>query len=368
MAVKKTPVKKATKKKASAKKKPKVDPMQDFVSFISGPKEDMDILRLSDDELWSNVVGYISTQSLAINKAIGAPGIPRGRITEISGDEHTGKSTLMDHIFAETQRVGGHAMLLDPEVGRDAKYTRNIGVDPDKLLCPQPKEGKFYTLQSVFNFVGKTCDWWRENHPNEIVTIGVDSIAGMPTDADMQRDASKAKPGDAAKTIRHSLRTLTQRVAQSNVALVFVNQLYDIIGPFPGQKEYGGKGMRYHASLRIRMKRGRLGNESPSLKGPDGKVYGGTSIATIQKTKISGVSGGKTELAILHNRGIDNVWTLFETFKRNKYIGSAGGWYSMVLPNGETLKWKGGHFGLAEHLAEDPELYAKLVDIYMELP
>lgn len=370
MATKKTPIKKkATAKKKTPKKKVKKDPMSEFVQFLSGPKEDMEILRLSDDEMWSNVIGYVSTQSLALNKAIGAPGIPRGRISEISGDEHTGKSTLLDHIFAEAQRLGGHAVLLDPEVGRDTKYTRSIGVDPDKLICPQPKKGEFYTLQSVFNFAGKTCDWWREKHPNELVVVGVDSIAGMPTDEDMKRDAGNAKPGDAAKTIRHSLRTLTQRVAQSNVALVFVNQLYDIIGPFPGQREYGGKGMRYHASLRIRLKRGRLANESPTLKDTQGRVIGGVTIATIQKTKISGVSGGKTEFAIMHGRGVDNVWTLFEALKKKGYIGQGGGWYSMVLPeSGEVIKWNGGHFGLAKYLADKPELYAKLVDIYMELP
>jgi recombination protein RecA len=368
--MKKTPVKKSTpKKKASPKKKAPTDPLKEFVSFISGPKEDMDILMLSDDELWSNVNGYVSTQSLAINKAISAPGLPLGRITEISGDEHTGKSTLLDHVFAEVQRIGGYAVLLDPEVGRDAKYTRSIGVDPEKLLCPQPKEGKFYTLQSVFNFCGRTCEWWHTHHPGVPVVIGVDSIAGMPTDEDMKRDASDAKPGDAAKTIRHSLRTLTQRVAQSNVALVFVNQLYDVIGPFGGQREYGGKGMRYHASLRIRLKRGRLSNDTPVLKDPTGRVFGGVTTAHVQKTKISGTTGARTEFAIMHGRGIDNVWTLFETFKKAGYIGSGGGWYSMVLPgSGETIKWNGGHFGLAEYLIDKPELYGQLVDIFMEIP
>jgi hypothetical protein len=36
--------------------------------------------------------------------------------------------------------IGGLTMLVDPEVGRDTKYTRNIGVDPDKLIIPQPKD------------------------------------------------------------------------------------------------------------------------------------------------------------------------------------------------------------------------------------
>ena len=368
MNTKKAPVKRTPKRKtATAKKSPRKtpkDPAKAYEAFMAGDKT-MELLKLADDDLLSNVKGFISTQSIALNKALELPGLPRGRIIEISGDEHTGKSTLLDHVFAETQRLGGTAILVDPEVGRDAKYSRNIGVNADKLFCPQPKEGKFYTLQNVFNFLGTTCDWWRDNHPDEIVTIGVDSIAGMPTDSDMEREAGTQKPGDAAKTIRHSLRTLAQRCAQSQICLVFVNQLYEKIGVSFGDSraEYGGRGMRYTGSVRIRLDRG------PALKESSGRIYGHVARARVMKSKLSGASGAKCEFGVLHGVGIDNTYTLFERFKQEGYIATNGSWFTMLLPGDtEPVRWQGKELGLATICRERPELYGKLVDLYMSLP
>ena len=55
----------------------------------------------------------IPTGSLALDVALGAGGIPRGRVTEIFGAESTGKSTLAIHIMAETQKLGGLAAYID---------------------------------------------------------------------------------------------------------------------------------------------------------------------------------------------------------------------------------------------------------------
>lgn len=327
---------------------------------------------MADDDLLSNVRGYVSTQSIALNKAIGHPGFPRGRLIEISGMEHTGKSTLLDHVFAETQRVGGVGILVDPEIGRDAKYSRSIGVNAEKLLCPQPKEGKFYALEDVFNFVGKAADWWKKHHPGTPVTIGVDSIAGMPTREDLKREAGEQKPGDAARAIRHSLRNIMQRIAMSEVCLVFVNQLYTRIGHMgygDPRIEYGGGGIPYHASLRIRLKTGE------AIKNKDGVVIGSVIIGLIKKSKVSAVSGNKVEFAIRHGIGIDNVWTLFERFKRDQYIAQPQGssWCSMMLPaeegkEPEAFKWQGGHLGLEALCHENEGLYNQLVAIYGTMP
>jgi recombination protein RecA len=361
---KKTTTKKTTTKKTTAKKKAPPKPKDSdaaFRDFMAGDKV-MDLLVLSDDEVLSNVSGYISTQSLALNKALGLPGVPRGRLIEVSGDEHTGKSTVLDHLFAETQRIGGTAILIDPEVGRDAKYTRGIGVDADKLFSPQPKDGKFFTIEQVFSFIGRTCDYFREKDPNRTVLIGVDSIAGLPTEEDTKREAGELKPGDAAKSIHHGLRTTIQRIAQTNITLVFVNQLYDNIGGFgfDQRKEYGGRAIRYHASVRMRL------NRMGAIKTSRDEVIGMISQANVLKTKVSGMTGNKVKFGILHGRGIDNTWTLFNALKDEGYIGNSGPWWSMKIPDQGDLKWTGQHIGLAEKLQEDPKLYEHLCWVYSQ--
>lgn len=54
-------------------------------------------------------IEVIPTGAVALDVALGAGGIPRGRITEIYGPESSGKTTLAQHIIAEAQKMGGVA-------------------------------------------------------------------------------------------------------------------------------------------------------------------------------------------------------------------------------------------------------------------
>jgi len=51
-------------------------------------------------------VPVISTGSLALDKALGTGGLPRGRVCEIFGPESSGKTTLALHAVAEAHKQG----------------------------------------------------------------------------------------------------------------------------------------------------------------------------------------------------------------------------------------------------------------------
>lgn len=72
--------------------------------------------------------GYIGTRNSALDRALGTPGIPLGRVTEISGWHGAGKSTALDQILAETQAQGGVAALADIERARLRSYMFQLGV------------------------------------------------------------------------------------------------------------------------------------------------------------------------------------------------------------------------------------------------
>ena len=65
------------------------------------------IMRLG--EATHMLVDTIPTGALSLDIALGAGGIPRGRVTEIFGPESSGKTTLCQHIVAEAQKLGGTA-------------------------------------------------------------------------------------------------------------------------------------------------------------------------------------------------------------------------------------------------------------------
>src|SRR5258707_5391444 len=60
-------------------------------------------------------VDAIPTGALSLDLALGIGGVPRGRIIEIFGPESSGKTTLVYHILAEAQKLGGVCAFIDAE-------------------------------------------------------------------------------------------------------------------------------------------------------------------------------------------------------------------------------------------------------------
>ena len=78
-------------------------------------------------------VETVPTGSLSLDIALGAGGVPKGRIVEIYGPESSGKTTVALHMVAEVQKRGGIAGFIDAEHALDPVYAKNIGVDIDNL-------------------------------------------------------------------------------------------------------------------------------------------------------------------------------------------------------------------------------------------
>ena len=99
------------------------------------------VMRLGDHPV-SDDMQFVPTGSLALDIALGVGGIPRGRIIEIFGPESSGKTTMVYHLIAQAQRLGGTAAFIDAEHAMDPIYAKAIGVDVDNLLVSQPDYGE----------------------------------------------------------------------------------------------------------------------------------------------------------------------------------------------------------------------------------
>ena len=95
------------------------------------------VMKLGETESL-NKVEVIPTGSLSLDIALGAGGIPKGRIIEIFGPESSGKTTIALHMVAEVQKAGGIAAFVDAEHALDPVYAKKIGVNVEELYISQP--------------------------------------------------------------------------------------------------------------------------------------------------------------------------------------------------------------------------------------
>src|SRR3954451_17351972 len=72
------------------------------------------LMRMGDEGAQVKV-NAIPTGALSLALALGIGGVPRGRIVEVFGPESSGKTTLMYHVIAEAQKLGGVCAFIDSE-------------------------------------------------------------------------------------------------------------------------------------------------------------------------------------------------------------------------------------------------------------
>ena len=81
-------------------------------------------------------VNAIPTGALSLDLALGIGGVPRGRIVEIFGPESSGKTTLVYHVIAEAQKLGGVCAFIDAEHAMDPLYAERLGGRAIRVRLP----------------------------------------------------------------------------------------------------------------------------------------------------------------------------------------------------------------------------------------
>lgn len=287
---KRTPRKKAasTSPKSKQAKKTRIhkDPEKEFAKSLS-EKGMVQVLRMTDDDCLLHVKDYLPTGNPALDRLLHGRGIPFGRITEIFGKHHIGKSTLLDHFFKMVQRAKGTGVLADTEEARDISYTQAIGVDVDKLMLLEFDRHEL-TMENVLNKVLETINWWRDHYPERKVLIGWDSLGGTQTAEERDKTVERGKsPGSAASIMQLMRRKVTPALSNTNIALVILNHEYEKInmGGFGKKREtYGGEAVRMAASIRMELH----ATKGQWLPDANGVIIGRKVGVKLVKSKLHG--------------------------------------------------------------------------------
>jgi recombination protein RecA len=228
------------------------------------------IMRLGEASA-NMTVETVPTGSLALDIALGAGGVPRGRITEIFGPEMAGKSTLAMHIIAQSQQLGGLSAYIDVEHALDPTFAEAIGISIEDLLVSQPDTGE----QAL-----EICEALVRS--NAVDVIVVDSVAALVPRAEIEGDMGDSLPGLQARLMSQALRKLTAAISRSRSAVIFINQLREKVGIVFGNPETtpGGRALKFYSSVRIDLRR------AESLKS-SGTIIGNRVRAKVVKNKVA---------------------------------------------------------------------------------
>jgi recombination protein RecA len=262
-------------------------------------------------------VETIPTGSLALDRALGVGGVPRGRVTEVYGPEGSGKTTLCQHIVAEAQRAGGVAAFIDMEHALDPEYAAMCGVDVDELYISQPDTGE-QALEIAEALV----------RSGAMDVIVVDSVAALVPRAEIEGEMGDSHPGLQARLMSQALRKLSGAIKASNTAMVFTNQLRHKIGVMFGSPETtsGGMALKFYASVRMDIRR------IQAIKAA-GEVIGNRTRVRVKKNKVA-PPFRECEFDIMYDEGISKEGDVLDLGTEMELIEKRGSFYSY---DGERL-------------------------------
>ncbi len=291
------------------------------------------IMKLGDSPIAD--VPVISTSSLALDKALGIGGIPRGRVIEIFGPESSGKTTLALHVVAEAQKKGGIAAFIDAEHALDIGYAKQLGVNCEELLVSQPDTGE----QAL-----EISDMLVRSGAIDIIVI--DSVAALVPRAEIEGEMGDSHMGLQARLMSQALRKLTGTINKTMTSVIFINQIRMKIGVVFGNPETttGGNALKFYSSVRLDIRR--IG----AVK--DGQeITGNRTRVRVVKNKMA-PPFTDAEFDIMYGEGISKIGDLIDTSAEAGIIEKSGSWYSY---EGERMGQ--GRQNVMKFLKENSDIY-----------
>ena len=295
------------------------------------------IMRLGEDR--SMDVETISTGSLSLDIALGAGGLPMGRIVEIYGPESSGKTTLTLQVIAAAQREGKTCAFIDAEHALDPIYARKLGVDIDNLLCSQPDTGE----QAL-----EICDALARSGAVDVIVV--DSVAALTPKAEIEGEIGDSHMGLAARMMSQAMRKLAGAINKSNTLIIFINQLREKVGVVYGNPEVttGGRALKFYASMRIDVRKGE------QLKNSDNQFIGSRTKVKIVKNKVA-PPFRSAEFDIMYGTGISKEGEILDLGVEYGVIKKGGSWFSY----GDRRLGQ-GRDNVKQLIKDEPEFAAQL--------
>ncbi len=260
-------------------------------------------------------------------------GIPRDRITILTGTYSAGKSFLLQLLIKQGMEQSLKAAYIDTERSFDPIWWKQIGINVDDLLVSQPPTGEA-TINVVIALAESGFD-----------IIAIDSLAGM-IPAEIEEAVAEQKfIASQAKVINRLMQKLLS--TKHNAAIICTNQLRGQIGPGPVDTMPGGWGQLFYGHLLLRVFREGWIEDKGERIGFDMKIV-------CRKSKV-GRGYRECILPFLFRGAIDKLALLMDRAIEAGLIEQTSAWYSIF--GGDKMM---GRNTVLEAIGADKKLQQRL--------
>jgi recombination protein RecA len=264
----------------------------------------------------------VSTGVLALDRALGG-GVPRGRMTELYGENSSGKTTLALSIVASAQKEfpDKTCVYIDAEHAFDSGWAEKLGVDLTKFEHVEPEFGEDAIFIMEAYLSTGNCS-----------VIVLDSVAALLPKKEGEGNIGDANIGLQARLVASSLKRINRilnKYSRDSV-LLFINQKRAQIagGPasfrFEPSKTTGGKALAFYMTTRLPIV------AIQRLKGSDDSPLGQVVKVDVLKNKVNTGPGKSITFRITNKDGIDTAHELLEFAEQNSLLTKAGSWFTFA--------------------------------------
>lgn len=289
-------------------------------------------------------IEVVPTGSMNLDLALGIGGWPLGRVVELWGPEHGGKSTTAMLAVASAQRMypDKACAWVDMEQTFDEGWAERLGVDLSRLILVENP----HSAEDV-------ADAYKRMVMSGLFSVAVlDSIGGMISRREFEKESDEEVVATVAKIVTRMVKQVAPMAKANGTCSLVINQVRSNIGGYGASESTGGGwALKHITSVKCAVRRG----ESKSIRIDGKEVPIGHEVnVRVQKNKLAPY--GRVGSFWLYNTATDTnrvgVDPIPEIVDVGKKVGVIEGSTWLTLPSGKQIN---GAVKTVDYLRSHPD-------------